>query len=170
MFDTVVIATDGSGSARRAVEAALDLAARFDATVHALYVVDEHEVETTPEEVREALERALATTGGRALSFVVEAAEDESDEELVTAVRQGTRRPRSSRTPRSTTRTSWPPGPGAATASTRSCWGASPSRSSAGRRCPSSLSASSRANQTPSARGRRDPTDSCRCRCLQAHG
>ncbi|MFC6863572.1 universal stress protein [Halomicroarcula sp. GCM10025817] len=89
MFDTVVIATDGSGSARRAVEAALDLAARFDATVHALYVVDEHEVETTPEEVREALERALATTGGRALSFVVEAAEDESDEELVTAVRQG---------------------------------------------------------------------------------
>ncbi|MFC7018719.1 MULTISPECIES: universal stress protein [Haloarcula] len=89
MFDTVVIATDGSGSARRAVEAALDLAARFDATVHALYVVDEHEVETTPEEVREALERALATTGGRALSFVLEAAEDESDEELVTAVRQG---------------------------------------------------------------------------------
>ncbi|MFC7027021.1 universal stress protein [Halomicroarcula sp. GCM10025324] len=89
MFDTVVIATDGSGSAQRAVEAALDLAARFDATVHALYVVDEQEVETTPEEVREALERALATTGGRALSFVLEAAEDGTDEELVTAVRQG---------------------------------------------------------------------------------
>jgi nucleotide-binding universal stress UspA family protein len=89
MFDTVVIATDGSGSAERAVEAALDLAARFDATVHGLYVVDAGEVETTPEEVREALERALATTGGRALSFILEAADAEADEELVTAVREG---------------------------------------------------------------------------------
>jgi len=89
MFDTVVIATDGSGSAERAVEAALDLASRFDATVHGLYVVDAGEVEATPEEVREALERALATTGGRALSFIREAADAEADEELVTAVRQG---------------------------------------------------------------------------------
>jgi nucleotide-binding universal stress UspA family protein len=89
MFDTVVIATDGSGSAERAVEAALDLAARFDATVHGLYVVDTGEVEATPEEVREALERALATTGGRALSFIREAADAEADEELVTAVREG---------------------------------------------------------------------------------
>jgi nucleotide-binding universal stress UspA family protein len=89
MFDTVVIATDGSGSAERAVEAALDLAARFDATVHGLYVVDTGEVEATPEEVREVLERALATTGGRALSFIREAADADADEELVTAVRQG---------------------------------------------------------------------------------
>ena len=89
MFDTVVIATDGSGSAQRAVEAALDLASRFDATVHGLYVVDETEVETTPAEVRGALERALTTTGGRALSFILEAAEEGTDEQLVTAVRQG---------------------------------------------------------------------------------
>jgi nucleotide-binding universal stress UspA family protein len=89
MFDTVVVATDGSGSAERAVEAALDLAERFDATVHGLYVVDESEVEATPEEVRDALERALATTGGRALKFIREAAAAEGDEELVTAVRQG---------------------------------------------------------------------------------
>ncbi|WP_336336625.1 universal stress protein [Haloarcula brevis] len=89
MFDTVVIATDGSGSAERAVEAALDLAARFDATVHGLYVVDTGEVEATPEEVREVLERALATTGGRALSFIREAADADADEELITAVRQG---------------------------------------------------------------------------------
>ncbi|MDS0279250.1 universal stress protein [Halomicroarcula sp. S1AR25-4] len=90
MFDTVVIATDGSGSAERAVEAALDLAAHFDATVHALYVVDSGEVESTPEEVRTELERALATTGGRALSFVREAAIAEADsDDIVTAVRQG---------------------------------------------------------------------------------
>ncbi|MBX0295630.1 universal stress protein [Haloarcula nitratireducens] len=89
MFETVVIATDGSGSAQRAVEAALDLAAHFDATVHALYVVDSGEVESTPEEVREELERALATTGGRALSFVREAAAAEADDDVVTAVREG---------------------------------------------------------------------------------
>jgi nucleotide-binding universal stress UspA family protein len=88
MFDTVVIATDGSKTAERAVEAALDLASRFDATVHALYVVDAGEVEATPEEVREALERALTTTGGRALSFVHEAAEAD-DGDLQAAVRQG---------------------------------------------------------------------------------
>src|SRR6056297_349282 len=79
MFDTVVIATDGSGSAQRAVEAALDLAGKFDATVHALYVVDEGEVESTPDDVRDVLERALATTGGRALSFVREAATSDGE-------------------------------------------------------------------------------------------
>jgi len=91
MFDTVVIATDGSGSAQRAVEAALDLAGKFDATVHALYVVDEGEVESTPDDVRDVLERALATTGGRALSFVREAAtsDGETDADVVTAVRSG---------------------------------------------------------------------------------
>jgi len=89
MFDTVVIATDGSGSAQRAVEAALDLAAKFDATVHALYVVDEGEVESTPDDVRDVLERALATTGGRALTFVREAAQADGDGDVVTAVRHG---------------------------------------------------------------------------------
>jgi len=89
MFDTVVIATDGSGSAQRAVEAALDLADKFDATVHALYVVDSSEVESTSEDTREVLERALATTGGRALSFVREAADVDSEDDVVTTVREG---------------------------------------------------------------------------------
>lgn len=89
MFETVVIATDGSGSAERAVEAALDIADRFDATVHALYVVDSGQVEHEPDEIRKVLERALATTGGRALSFVREAAEAEADDDVVTAVRDG---------------------------------------------------------------------------------
>jgi len=89
MFDTVVIATDGSGSARRAVEAALDLAAKFDATVHALYVVDPGEVDSTAEDVREVLERALATTGGRALTLVRESAAADDARDIVTAVREG---------------------------------------------------------------------------------
>lgn len=40
MFETVVIATDGSESTERAVEASFDLADRFDAGLHALTVVE----------------------------------------------------------------------------------------------------------------------------------
>jgi nucleotide-binding universal stress UspA family protein len=90
VFDTVVIATDGSESAERAVAVALDLARRFDAAVHALYVIDAGEVAATPEEVRDELERALTTTGGEALSFVCDAADAEaSGDDVVTAVREG---------------------------------------------------------------------------------
>ncbi len=41
MFDTIVVATDGSDSVGRAVDVAIELADRFDARVHALYVVDD---------------------------------------------------------------------------------------------------------------------------------
>ena len=96
MFETVLIATDGSTSAERAVAVALDLADRFDASVHALYVVDAGEVASTPDEVRDDLERALATAGGRALTFVRESAgesaganDDAGEGDVVTAVREG---------------------------------------------------------------------------------
>ncbi|WP_436936242.1 universal stress protein [Halovenus marina] len=86
MFETVVIATDGSASAKRAVVAALDIADRFDATVHALYVVDEHDIESSPEEVRDDLESALQSAGDEALSVV----EREAGEcPVVTATRAG---------------------------------------------------------------------------------
>ncbi len=85
MFDTIVIATDGSESVRRAVSVALDLAERFDATVHALYVVDEGEVESSPERVREEMRAALDDSGEEALSAVAEAA----DRPVTTAVREG---------------------------------------------------------------------------------
>jgi nucleotide-binding universal stress UspA family protein len=98
VFETVVIATDGSASAERAVAVALDVADRFDATVHALSVVDEPEVEATPAEVRADLQRALTTAGGRAVSFVRERALGEqqevsgagaADADVLTAVRHG---------------------------------------------------------------------------------
>jgi nucleotide-binding universal stress UspA family protein len=85
MFDTVVIATDGSESVNRAIGVALDLAERFDAAVHALYVVDSSEVEASPEALKEDLHDALEDTGERALETVRE----RTDREVITTVRQG---------------------------------------------------------------------------------
>lgn len=89
MIERVVIATDGSESAERAVAVALDFAARFDAVVHGLYVIDEGELAATPQEVRTDLERALTTAGGRAVTFVREQADGETGGRVVTAVREG---------------------------------------------------------------------------------
>jgi len=84
-FDTIVIATDGSESVRRAVHVALDFAERFDAAVHALYIVDEGEVEASPEQVREEMRAALDDSGQDALDEVAAAA----DRPITTAVREG---------------------------------------------------------------------------------
>lgn len=85
MFDTVVIATDGSESVERAIDVALDLADRFGAAVHALYVVDEDDVEAAPEEVREDLRAALEARSEGILAAVT----GRADREVVTAVREG---------------------------------------------------------------------------------
>ncbi|HET7324452.1 MAG TPA: universal stress protein [Halococcus sp.] len=79
MIDTVVIATDGSQSAARAVAFALDLARRFEAAVHALYVTED---DTDAEEGETALERAL-TENEDAIESVRETSQ------VTTAVREG---------------------------------------------------------------------------------
>lgn len=85
MFDTVVIATDGSESGRRAVDVALDLAATFDADVHALSVLDESHVDTLPEDVHDDVRAALDARADDAIAAVEAAA----DRELTVAVREG---------------------------------------------------------------------------------
>ena len=40
MYDNILVPTDGSETAESAVDHAIDLASKYDATVHALYVVD----------------------------------------------------------------------------------------------------------------------------------
>jgi nucleotide-binding universal stress UspA family protein len=85
MFETVVVATDGSESVGRAVAVAADLAERFGATVHALSVVDTDEVEGAPESVRDDLRAALAESAEEAAGDV----EEWVDGEVVTAVREG---------------------------------------------------------------------------------
>ncbi|ELY45045.1 universal stress protein [Natronorubrum sulfidifaciens] len=87
MFDTVVVATDGSESVKRAIDVALDLAARFDAEIHALSVVDASEVDASPQQLRDELRTALETTADAALATVEERATD--DAEITTAVREG---------------------------------------------------------------------------------
>ena len=90
MFDTIVVATDGSDSVRRAVDIAVDIAARFEADVHAVYVVDSGEVESTPDEVRSDLRDALDDRGQAALDQVTDAASARDDALEVTAeVREG---------------------------------------------------------------------------------
>jgi len=42
MYDTILVPTDGSDPANRAVEHALELADRYDAQVHAMYCVETH--------------------------------------------------------------------------------------------------------------------------------
>jgi nucleotide-binding universal stress UspA family protein len=90
MFDTIVVATDGSDSVRRAVNVAVDVAARFDAEVHAVYVVDSGEVESTPDEVRDDLRDALDDRGERALEQVTGAVTERApDMEVTVEVREG---------------------------------------------------------------------------------
>ncbi|WP_436924770.1 universal stress protein [Halosimplex amylolyticum] len=85
MFDTVVIATDGSESASRAVDVALDVATKFDADVHALYVVDRGDVAASPDELRKDLVDALESAAEDALEDVSE----RSGRSVTTAVRNG---------------------------------------------------------------------------------
>jgi nucleotide-binding universal stress UspA family protein len=90
MFDTIVVATDGSDSVRRAVEVAIDVAVRFDAEVHAVYVVDSGEVESTPDEVRDDLREALDDRGAAAIDQVSDAATAaDADLPVSTEVREG---------------------------------------------------------------------------------
>lgn len=85
MFETVVIATDGSASATRAVDVALDFAGRFDATVHALCVVEDRDVEGSPADLRDDLAAALRDRAGQALAEV----RSRTDRAVTTAVREG---------------------------------------------------------------------------------
>lgn len=85
MFDTVVLATDGSDSVHRAIDVALDIANRFDAIVHALYVVDEGDVDASPAAVRDDFRAALLERADDALDAVVA----RTDREVVTAVIEG---------------------------------------------------------------------------------
>lgn len=67
MYSKLLIPTDGSEGAEAAIEAGLELADRFDAAVHALYVIDERFVaddnDFTVEKAEREGEKALDEVG-----------------------------------------------------------------------------------------------------------
>lgn len=90
MFDLLVVATDGSESGERAVATALDLASRFDATVHAVSVVDPSRVAEVPAEDTEDAESVRMAFDERASAAAEAVAEQAPDDvEVETVVRQG---------------------------------------------------------------------------------
>jgi nucleotide-binding universal stress UspA family protein len=69
-YDAILVPTDGSAGSERAVRHAVDLAATYDATLHALYVVDEGSAPLAD------VGDELTALGERAVDLVREAAED----------------------------------------------------------------------------------------------
>lgn len=81
MYDDILLATDGSTSARAAAEHALTIASQNDATVHVLYVVNAGgkrltENVTDASEVEATLEPLLEETGEEALAGVQRRADE----------------------------------------------------------------------------------------------
>ena len=94
MYETILIPTDGSEGAEPAIVNGLDIARKYDATVHALYVIDVAELleigylggdradfEATIEPLEDEAKRAVEAIGERARREGVD---------VVTVVRQGT--------------------------------------------------------------------------------
>ncbi len=78
MYQTILLPTDGSPGSELAVDHALDLARRYDATLHLLYVVDTDVVNHYAGiDAIEGVERALQSHGADALSEATARADDE---------------------------------------------------------------------------------------------
>ena len=95
MYDTILVPTDGSPTADRALREALDLASEIGATLHVLYVVDTSAAgwaaigdEEFGVEVNQGLEY-LRKEGEEATAEAIEAAR-EAGVEVVTAIDDGT--------------------------------------------------------------------------------
>ncbi|MFC7131378.1 universal stress protein [Haloferax chudinovii] len=87
MYDRILVPLDGSAPADEALGRAIDLAATTDATLYALYVVDERALHATQLDAG-GLVRAYEAEGERIVSEAVEAAEADGVE-VVTAVEHG---------------------------------------------------------------------------------
>ncbi|MDS0280139.1 universal stress protein [Halomicroarcula sp. S1AR25-4] len=69
-FETILVPTDGSKPAREAVTHALDLARTYDATLHALYVVDRGAYASRPGWTWDELQQVLEQNGETVLEDV----------------------------------------------------------------------------------------------------
>jgi nucleotide-binding universal stress UspA family protein len=89
MYRTVLIPTDGSIGAERGVTAGLDLARQYDATVHALFVVDERIYGETPGLSDMELRFEQLEERGEELLRDVESRADEMGLDVQMSVRRG---------------------------------------------------------------------------------
>ncbi len=85
-YDDVLVPTDGSDGAERAADSAIAVAERYDATVHAVYVVDEAPMRY--EDAPRSLLGPLEAAGRRAVDEVASLAE-EAGLGYTTSVRRG---------------------------------------------------------------------------------
>ena len=88
MYERILVPTDGSPAAEAAVEQAVSLAAQYDATIHALYIVDTSAYSTL-EAGAEVIINALEDEGEKAVGDIAAAAAD-ADVEAETTVTAGT--------------------------------------------------------------------------------
>ena len=78
MYDDIMVPTDGSEGTEAAVEHALDIAKKYDATVHVVYVVNTSAYSTLPADSNwESITAALEDEGNEATSEIVERMSDE---------------------------------------------------------------------------------------------
>ncbi|MFC7129495.1 universal stress protein [Haloferax chudinovii] len=75
MYNEILVPTDGSKAAERAIDHALDLAETYDARIHALYVVDTS-IYTSLDAGADVVIDALEREGDAATRHVREAAEE----------------------------------------------------------------------------------------------
>jgi len=77
MYEDVLVPTDGSESMDAVVEHAADIAARRDATVHVLYVVDDRSFLTLQDGMKSEVEDELRAEGETATTSVTDRLEDD---------------------------------------------------------------------------------------------
>lgn len=80
MYDGVLFPTDGSGDANRALEHATELAERFGATLHVVFVIDDRPDERTRERQEGRGEAALTAIDDAAREYGLD---------VMTSVREG---------------------------------------------------------------------------------
>lgn len=89
MYEKILVPTDGSKGTNEAVEHALDIADKYDATVHALYVVNTSAYSTLPADSNwESITAALEEEGEQATAEIAEMMES-SEVDTVTEVEEG---------------------------------------------------------------------------------
>ena len=89
MYQGILVPTDGRELMDEVIERAVDLAGKYDASVHALYVANMGTIGTLDVDDRERIQRRLEARGERAVEAVSDAAE-RAGLETTTTTRRGT--------------------------------------------------------------------------------